>query len=39
MEGITAILSELSPGLSAGLLVLTALIGYLLGNVNGAVLV
>ena len=39
MEGITAILSQLSPGLSAGLLILTAAIGYLFGNLNGAVMV
>ena len=39
MEGINVILSQLSPGLSAGLLVLTAAIGYLLGNCNGAVMV
>lgn len=39
MEGISVILSQLSPGLSAGLLALTAAIGYLLGNCNGAVMV
>ena len=39
MEGISEILSQLSPGLSAGLLILTAVIGYLFGNLNGAVLV
>ncbi len=39
MEGISVITSQLSPGLSAGLLALTALIGYLLGNCNGAVMV
>ena len=39
MEGISVILSQLSPGMSAGLLALTAAIGYLLGNCNGAVMV
>ena len=39
MEGISVILNQLSPGLSAGLLILTAAIGYLLGNCNGAVMV
>ena len=39
MEGISVILTQLSPGLAAGLLVLTAAIGYLLGNCNGAVMV
>lgn len=39
MEGINVILSQLSPGLSAGLLALTAAIGYLLGNCNGAVMI
>ena len=39
MEGISVILNQLSPGLSAGLLLLTAAIGYLLGNCNGAVMV
>lgn len=39
MEGISVITSQLSPGLSAGLLALTAVIGYLLGNCNGAVMV
>ena len=39
MEGINVILTQLSPGLAAGLLAATALIGYLLGNCNGAVLV
>lgn len=39
MEGISVILSELSPELSAGLLLLTAVVGYLLGNCNGAVMV
>ncbi len=39
MEGLSAILSQISPGLTAGLLVITAAVGYLLGNLNGAVLV
>ena len=39
MEGISVILSQLQPGLAALLLFGTALIGYLLGNCNGAVMV
>jgi len=39
MEGISAILNLLGPGTSGGLLILTAAIGYLLGNCNGAVMV
>ena len=39
MEGISVILSQLRPELAALLLFGTALIGYLLGNCNGAVMV
>ena len=39
MEGISVILSQLRPELAAILLFGTALIGYLLGNCNGAVMV
>ncbi len=39
MEGISVILSQLRPELAAVLLFGTALIGYLLGNCNGAVMV
>ena len=39
MEGISVILSQLQPELAALLLIGTALIGYLLGNCNGAVMV
>ena len=39
MEGISVILSQLRPEMAALLLFGTALIGYLLGNCNGAVMV
>lgn len=39
MEGLSVILSYLNTGTTASLLVLTAAIGYLLGNLNGAVMV
>ena len=38
-NGLSALLGALSPGTAAGLLILTALLSYLLGCCNGAILV
>lgn len=39
MEGLSVILDALSPGSAAGFLIVTAVISYLLGTLNGAVLI